>query len=84
MNEPATDTLLNEQQVMDFFAVVIKDEALLNRLVAILDAKDGAAIINMAGECGYSFDQESLRQGLKKIFNLIAPVVTAESSDVSE
>lgn len=78
MNEPAIDALISEQQVMDFFTVVLKDEALLNRLMAALDAKDGAAIISMASEYGYSFSQESLCQGLKKVFNLIAPTVLAK------
>jgi len=78
MNELAIDALISEQQVMDFFTVVLKDEALLNRLMAALDVKDGAGIINMASEYGYSFSQESLHQALKKVFNLIAPTVLAE------
>lgn len=84
MNEPAIDTLLSEQQVMDFFAVVLKDEALLERVMTAMDAMDDAAIISMASEYGYSFDQESLHQGLKKVFNLITPTMLAEGSNTSE
>lgn len=83
MSEPAIDTLLSEQKVMDFFIVVFKDKVLLNRLVAALDEKDDAAIISIASRCGYSFDQESLHQGLKKVFNLISPTML-ESSDLSQ
>lgn len=78
------DALTGEQQVIDFFTRVLKDEALLNRLVAALDAKDGTEIISMASECGYSFNQESLHQGLKKVFTIVAPTVLAEGPDVSE
>lgn len=83
MNEPAIDALLSEQQVMDFFAVALKDEALLNRLMAAMDAEDDAAILSMASEHGYRFNQYSLRQGLKKVVNLVAPIVV-EGSDISE
>ncbi len=83
MNEQ-TNVLLSEQQVMDFFIVVLKDKALLSRLVAALDTKDGDAMISMASECGYSLDQQSLDQGLKKVLNLVAPLALVESSDISE
>jgi VCBS repeat-containing protein len=84
MNEPAIDALISEQQVMDFFAVVLKDEALLERVMVAMDANDDAAIISMASEYSYSFNQESLRQGLKKVFNLIAPTMLVNDSGISE
>lgn len=80
----STNALSNEQQVMDFFIVVFKNEALVSRLEAALDTKDGAAIISMASECGYSLDQQSLDQGLKKILNLVAPIALVEGSEISE
>lgn len=84
MHEPAPTALTGSQQVMDFFAIALKNEALLERLMTAMDAKDDAAIISMASECGYSFNQESLHQGLKKIFNLIKPTVLVEGADISE
>ncbi len=84
MHNSAVDGISGEQQVMDFFAVVLKDEALLERVMVAMDANDDAAIISMASEYGYSFNQESLRQGLKKVFNLIAPTVLVEGSNISK
>ena len=46
--------------------------------MAFVDAKDDAAIIKLAGNCGYHFSQESLRLGIKNIVNLIAPIVLTE------
>jgi hypothetical protein len=37
------------------------------------------AIVKLALQCGYSFSQESLREGIKNIVNLVAPVVLTES-----
>ncbi len=63
---------------MDFFIVVLKDQALREKFMAALDAKDSAAIMAMAGDRGYHFSQESLRQGLKSITNLMAPIALME------
>jgi hypothetical protein len=84
MNEPAIDALISEQQVMGFFAVVLKDQALLERLMVAMDTNNDTAIIRMASEYGYSLNQEFLHQGLKKVFNLIAQIALAEGSDISE
>lgn len=48
----------SSQQVMDFFAIVLKDSALLERLIAAIDAGNDAAMIGMVGEYGYNFNQE--------------------------
>lgn len=84
MHEPAVNALTGSEQVMDFFAIALKDSALLERLMASIDAKDDAAMIGIANEYGYSFDTASLHQGLKKIFNLIKPTVLVEGLDTFE
>lgn len=46
--------------------------------------KDKAAIITMAVERGYNFSQESLHQGLTKIFHLMTPIMQEQNLAVSE
>jgi hypothetical protein len=38
----------------------------------------------MAAERGYNFSQESLRQGLTKIFHLMTPIMQEQNLAVSE
>lgn len=78
MNKPV-NKLINEQQFLDFFAAALQDESLLEQVMAFVDAKDNAAIIELAGERGYKFSEESLREGIKNIVNLVAPIVLVES-----
>ena len=79
MSEPKPNALMEKQQFLDFFTAVLQDESLLEQLMAFIDAKDDAAIIKLASECGYHFSQESLREGIKNIINLLAPVASTES-----
>ena len=79
MNE-SLNVAQSELQVMEFFAAALQDKVLLDRLKEAMGAKDNAAIITMAVERGYNFSQESLRQGLSRIRNMIAPIVLAEDA----
>ncbi|MBD2303067.1 Nif11-like leader peptide family natural product precursor [Nostoc sp. FACHB-190] len=63
----------SELQVMEFFAAALQDKVLLNQLMEAMGVKDNAAIIAMAAEHGYNFSQESLHQGLTKVFHLTIP-----------
>ena len=78
MSEFYLNASIEEQKVMDFFITVLQNEALRDQLMAALDAKDDAAILGMASNRGFQFSQESMRQGLKNITNLIAPIVLVE------
>lgn len=73
-----------EIQVMEFFAAALQDKALLDQLMEAMGAKDNAAIMTIAAEHGYNFSQESLHQGLTKIFHLIEPIMQEQNLAVSE
>ncbi|BDI21002.1 hypothetical protein ANSO36C_68040 (plasmid) [Nostoc cf. commune SO-36] len=83
MNE-SLDAAKSKLQVMEFFAAALQDKVLLDRLMQAMGAKDKAAIITMAAERGYNFSQESLHQGLTKIFHLITPIMQEQNLAVSE
>ncbi|MBW4564922.1 MAG: Nif11-like leader peptide family natural product precursor [Mojavia pulchra JT2-VF2] len=83
MNE-SLNAAQSELQVMDFFAAALQDKVLLGRLMEAMGAKDKAAIMAMAAECGYNFSQESLHQGLTKVFHLITPIMQEQNLAVSE
>lgn len=74
----------SELQVMEFFAVALQDKMLLDRLMEAIRTKDKAAIITMAAERGYNFSQESLHEGLTRIFHLITPIMQEKNLVVSE
>ena len=74
MSKLKPNASMEKQQFLDFFAAALQDESLLEQLMAFVDVKDNEAIIRLARERGYSFSQESLRQGIKNIVNLVAPV----------
>ncbi|MBD2458829.1 Nif11 family protein [Nostoc sp. FACHB-87] len=74
----------SELQVMEFFAAALQDKVLLNQLMEAMGVKDNAAIIAMAAEYGYNFSQESLHQGLTKVFHLITPIMQEQNLAVSE
>jgi|GEM_PF-6299149 len=78
MSKSESNASVEEQKVQDFFIAVLKDEALRERFMATLDAKDSTAIMAMACDRGYHFSRESLRQELKSITNLIAPIALME------
>ncbi|MEJ6487784.1 Nif11-like leader peptide family natural product precursor [Nostoc punctiforme UO1] len=83
MNE-SLDAAQSELQVMEFFAAALQDQLLLGRLMEAMRTKDKAAIITMAVEGGYNFSQESLHQGLTKIFHLMTPIMQEQNLAVSE
>ncbi|HEY9803242.1 MAG TPA: Nif11-like leader peptide family natural product precursor [Leptolyngbyaceae cyanobacterium] len=74
----------SELQVMDFFAAALQDKVLLDKLMEAMGAKDSAAIITMAAELGYNFSQESLHQGLAKVFHLITPIMQEQNLSLSK
>lgn len=74
MSQPSVNQKIEELKVKEFFIAVLEDEVLLNRLETAMDALDDAAILDLATECGYNFTHVSLKQGLRNIVNLIAPV----------
>lgn len=82
--DESLNTAQSQLQVMEFFAAVLQDKMLLNRLMQAMAAKDNAAIMAMAAERGYNFSQESLHQGLTKIFHLITPIMQEQNLAVSE
>ncbi len=69
---------IEEQQVIVFLIGVLKDEALRQKLIAALDAKDDAVIIQMASDRGFCFTQESLRPGIKNLISLFTPTALVE------
>jgi hypothetical protein len=74
----------SELQVMEFFAAALQDKVLLDQLMKVMGAKDNAAIITMAAKRGYNFSQESLHQGLTKVFHLIVPIMQEQNLAASE
>jgi hypothetical protein len=78
------NTTQSELQVMEFFADALQDKVLLDQLMEAMGAKDNAAIITMAAVRGYNFSQESLHQGLMKVFHLITPIMQEQNLAVSE
>lgn len=83
MNE-SLNAAQSELQVMEFFAAALQEKVLLDRLMEAMGTKDNAAIITMAVERGYNFSQESLHQGLTKIFHLMTPIMQEQNLAVSE
>ncbi|BAY14215.1 Nif11 family protein [Calothrix sp. NIES-2098] len=83
MNE-SLNAAQSELQVMNFFAEALQDKVLLDLLMEAMSAKDNTAIMTIAAERGYNFSQESLRQGLTKIFNLITPIMQEQNLAASE
>lgn len=83
MNE-SLNAAQSKLQVMEFFAAALQDQLLLGRLMEAMRTKDKAAIITMAAEHGYNFSQESLHQGLTKIFHLMTPIMQEQNLAVSE
>lgn len=83
MNE-SLNAAQSKLQVMEFFAAALQDQLLLVRLMEAMRTKDKAAIITMAAEHGYNFSQESLHQGLTKIFHLMTPIMEEKNLAVSE
>ena len=67
-----------------FFAAALQDKVLLDKLMEAMGAKDNAAIITMAAELGYNFSQESLHQGLTKVFHLITPIMQEQNLSLSK
>ncbi|MBD2341816.1 Nif11 family protein [Calothrix sp. FACHB-156] len=82
--DESLNTAQSQLQVMEFFAAVLQDKMLLNRLMQAMAAKDNAAMITIAAELGYNFSQESLHQGLTKIFHLIEPIMQEQNLAVSK
>ena len=82
MNKPV-DAAIVEQKFLNFFKAALQDEALLSELMAAVDSKDDAAIMAMARQHGYNFSQESIREGLKRIVNLVAPIVLLDDGSTS-
>ncbi|QIR41769.1 Nif11 family protein (plasmid) [Tolypothrix sp. PCC 7910] len=82
--DESLNTAQSQLQVMEFFATVLQDKELLNRLMQAMAAKDNAAMITIAAERGYNFSQESLHQGLTKIFHLIEPIMQEQNLAVSK
>ncbi len=78
MNEPTINELLEEQKVQDFFLTILQDETLLQQFMTAADANDEDTLIKLASDRGYDLNKTSLRQGLKNIMNLIAPIVLVE------
>jgi len=60
------------QQFLNFFTIVLKDKALLERLNTALEKKDDQLILNLAQMRGYDFTANELRQGLKHIYSIIS------------
>lgn len=77
MNEPTTNELI-EEQVQDFFVTILQDETLLNLFMTALEAKDEDTLLKLAIAHGCELNKTSLRQGLKNIMNLIAPIALLE------
>ena len=75
----SVDDAIDEQKFLNFFKAALQDEAKLSELMAAVDSKDDTAIMAMAKQHGYNFSQKSIRQGLKSIVNLIAPIVLVEN-----
>ena len=75
----SVDDAIGEQKFFNFFKAALQDEALLSQLMAAVDSKDDATIMAIARQHGYNFSQKSIRQGMKSIVNLVAPIVLMEN-----
>ncbi|PHJ59049.1 hypothetical protein VF14_13515 [Nostoc linckia z18] len=78
MNEPTKN--INESQFMDFFLAALKDKALLDKFMNIKGDKD--ALLSLAAEYGYNLSRESLEPGVKRVMDIIEPIVFDESSNL--
>jgi ribosomal protein L12E/L44/L45/RPP1/RPP2 len=78
MDKPTVEQSEEKLKVLHFFIAVLKDEALLDKLVAALDGKDYDVMLDLAQKNGYSFSKSALVRGLKRIANVLAPIALLE------
>ncbi len=83
MNE-SLDAAKSKLQVMEFFAAALQDQLLLGQLMEAMRTKNKAVIVTMAAERGYNFSEESLHQGLTRIFHLLTPIMEEKNLVMSE